>query len=149
MAALAQSLANSKPSASVAAPVVLIGRLLFALIFLMAGATHFLSQTIAFAASQGVPLASALVPLAGVIALLGGLSILLGYRAKIGGWLIVLFLLGVTPLHKFWGISDPMMQQIQMTMFMKNLAMLGGALLITQLGTGPWSLDARSPRVQS
>jgi putative oxidoreductase len=150
MAAVAQPLANSKASVSVAAaPVVLAGRFLFALIFLMAGATHFLSQTIAFAASQGVPLASVLVPLAGVIALLGGLSILLGYQARIGGWLIVLFLLGVTPLHKFWGISDPMMQQMQMAMFMKNLAMLGGALLITQFGAGPWSLDARSPRVQS
>jgi putative oxidoreductase len=82
------------------------------------------------------------VPLSGVIALLGGLSILLGYRAKVGAWLIVLFLIGVTPLHKFWGISNPMMQQLQAAMFMKNLAMLGGALLITQFGSGPWSLDS-------
>ncbi len=143
MATLAQPLATSKTSTSIAAPVVLAGRLLFALIFLMAGATHFLSQTIAFAASQGVPLASIVVPFSGVIALLGGLSILLGYQAKLGGWLIALFLVGVTPMHKFWGISDPMMQQMQMAMFMKNLAMLGGALLITQFGAGPWSLDNR------
>jgi len=46
-------------------------------------------------------------------------------------------------MHKFWGIPDPMMQQMQMVMFMKNLTMLGGALLITQFGSGPWSLDAR------
>jgi putative oxidoreductase len=46
-------------------------------------------------------------------------------------------------MHKFWGITDPMMQQMQMVMFMKNLAMLGSALLITQFGSGPWSLDAR------
>ena len=38
---------------------------------------------------------------------------------------------------------DPMMHQLQMTMFMKNMAMLGGALLITQFGSGPWSLDSR------
>jgi len=144
MATLAQPLAASKASTSIAAPVVLIGRLLFALIFLMAGANHFSSQTIGFAASQGVPLASIVVPLSGVIAVLGGLSILLGYRAKLGAWLVVLFLVGVTPMHKFWGISDPMMQQMQMVMFMKNLSMLGGALLISQLGAGPWSLDARS-----
>ena len=74
--------------------------------------------------------------------LLGGLSILLGYRAKLGAWLIAIFLIGVTPMHKFWGIADPMMQQMQMVMFMKNLAMLGGALLITQFGSGPWSVDA-------
>lgn len=36
-----------------------------------------------------------------------------------------------------------MMQQMQMAMFMKNLAMLGGALLITQFGSGPFSIDSR------
>jgi putative oxidoreductase len=89
-------------------------------------------------------MASIAVPVSGLIALLGGLSILLGYRAKIGAWLLVLFLVGVTPmLHKFWGISDPMVAQMQMVNFMKNVSMLGGALLITQFGSGPWSLDAR------
>jgi putative oxidoreductase len=89
-------------------------------------------------------MASIAVPVSGLIALLGGLSILLGYRAKIGAWLLVLFLVGVTPmLHKFWGISDPMVAQMQMVNFMKNVSMLGGALLITQFGSGPWSLDTR------
>ena len=60
------------------------GRFLFALIFLMAGANHFNKQTIGYAASQGVPLASIAVPLSGVLAIAGGLSILLGYRAKLG-----------------------------------------------------------------
>ena len=61
----------------------------------------------------------------------------------LGAWLIVIFLIGVTPMHKFWGVSDPMMQQMQMVMFMKNLTMLGGALLTSQFGSGPASLDAR------
>ena len=129
---------------SASGPVVFLGRLFFVLIFLMSGFTHFSKGVIGFAASQGVPLAAVLVPLSGLIALLGGLSILLGYRARIGAWLIVLFLIGVTPMHKFWGIADPMMQQTQMVMFMKNIAMLGGALLITQFGSGPWSLDSRN-----
>jgi putative oxidoreductase len=124
-------------------PIVLLGRLLFTLIFILAGLNHFASQSIAYAASQGVPLAKIVVPLSGTIAIVGGLSILLGYRAKLGAWLIVLFLLGVTPLHNFWAVPDPMMHQIQMAMFMKNLAMLGGALLISQFGAGPWSLDNR------
>jgi putative oxidoreductase len=46
-------------------------------------------------------------------------------------------------MHKFWIVTDPMMQLMQMIMFMKNLAMLGGALLISQFGAGPWSLDSR------
>src|SRR5450631_1200809 len=132
------------PASPIAGPLVLLGRLLFALIFLMAGPNHFSGQTIAYAASQGVPMASIAVPLSGVLALVGGLSILLGYRARIGAWLIVLFLIAVTPMHNFWAVADPMMRQMQMAMFMKNIAMLGGALLISQLGAGPWSLDNRS-----
>jgi putative oxidoreductase len=129
---------------TVAGPIVLLGRLLFALIFVMAGPNHFASQTIGYAASQGVPLASIVVPFSGVLAIVGGLSILLGYHARIGAWLIALFLVGVTPMmHKFWTVSDPMMYQMQMIMFMKNMSMLGGALLISQFGSGPLSLDAR------
>jgi putative oxidoreductase len=127
--------------------VVVLGRFFYVLIFLMAGSNHFSRQTIAYAASQGVPLASIAVPLSGVLAIAGGLSILLGYRAKLGAWLIVLFLIPVTlMLHKFWAVQDPMMAQIQMILFMKNVAMLGGALLISQFGAGPFSLDARRSR---
>ncbi len=126
------------------APIALLGRFLFSLIFVMSGPMHFTHQTIAFAASQGVPLASIAVPFSGVLALAGGLSILLGYRAKIGAWLLVLFLAGVTPmLHNFWAVSDPLMHQMQFVMFMKNLSMMGGALFFAAAGTGPWSLDAR------
>jgi putative oxidoreductase len=127
--------------------VVVLGRLFFALIFVLSASHHFTKQVVAYAAAQGVPLASLGVPLTGIIALVGGLSILVGYRAKIGAWLIVLFLILVTPLmHKFWGVSDPMVAQMQMVMFMKNLSMLGGALLISQFGAGPFSLDARRSR---
>lgn len=143
MATIAQPLVAPK-SVPIAGPVVLVGRFFFALIFVMAGLNHFSTQTIAFAASQGVPAATILVPLSGAMAVLGGLSILIGYRAKLGAWLLALFLVGVTPLHKFWGITDPMMQQLQMALFMKNISMLGGALLVTQFGAGPWSLDSRS-----
>ncbi len=127
--------------------VVVWGRFLFALIFLMAGANHFNKQTIGYAASHGVPLAAIAVPLSGVLAIAGGLSILLGYRAKLGAWLIVLFLVPVSlMMHKFWTVTDPMMAQIQMILFMKNVSMLGGAVLISHFGAGPFSLDARRAR---
>src|SRR5215510_13044894 len=64
--------------------IVLLGRLFFAAIFLMAGPGHFGKQAIGYAASQGVPLAWIAVPVSGLLAIAGGLSILLGYRAKIG-----------------------------------------------------------------
>jgi putative oxidoreductase len=47
-------------------------------------------------------------------------------------------------MHAFWNVPDPMMRQIQMAFFMKNLAMLGGALLVAYWGAGPVSLDERA-----
>ena len=127
------------------ASLVLAGRLFFSAIFLMSGLTHFTSKGITYAAAAGVPFASIAVPASGVLALAGSLSILLGYRARIGAWLLVLFLLPVTfMMHNFWAVKDPMMAQMQMAMFMKNISMVGGALLISQFGTGPWSLDAKN-----
>lgn len=146
MASAASSISSRSltQAPAVSGPIVLLGRVFFALIFLLSGPNHFASQTIAYAASQGVPMASIAVPFAGVLALVGGLSIAIGYRARIGAWLIALFLVCVTPLmHKFWTVSDPMMHMMQFIMFMKNLSMLGAALLISQLGAGPWSLDNR------
>jgi putative oxidoreductase len=126
---------------------MLAGRFLFVLIFLLTAPNHFSKQAIAYAASQGVPLASVAVPLSGILALAGGLGVLLGYRARIGAWLIALFLVPVTlMMHKFWALHDPMMAQMQMIMFMKNVSILGGALLISQFGAGPLSLDARRSR---
>jgi putative oxidoreductase len=85
-----------------------------------------------------------LVPLAGILAFVGGLSILLGYHARIGAWILVLFLVPVSlMMHNFWAVTDPMMAQMQRAMFLKNLSMLGGALLIAHFGAGPLSLDAR------
>src|SRR5260370_40174888 len=108
--------------------VVVLGRFFFALIFLVAAPNHFTKQTIAFSASQGLPLASIAVPLSGVVAIAGGLSILLGYRAKLGALLIVLFLIPVTlMLHKFCTVTDPMMAQIEMIRFMQTVSMLGAA----------------------
>ena len=126
---------------------VLIGRILYSAIFLMSLFTHFSPASIGYARQAGIPMPGLLVPLSGVLAGLGGLSIMLGYRAKIGAWLIVLFLVPVTlALHNFWTVTDPMMAQMQFAMFMKNVSMLGGALLVTYFGAGPLSLDARPTR---
>lgn len=125
--------------------IPLTGRILFSLIFLMSPLWHFSEQTIAFAASKGVPWASFLVPTVGIMAFLGALSIILGYKAKIGSWLIIAFLIPVTfMMHNFWTITDPMMQQLQKAMFMKNFALTGAALLISYFGSGHFSLDNKN-----
>lgn len=125
--------------------LVPLGRAAFVAIFLMGAPGHFTQPYAAFAAQQGVPLAQLLVPFSGLLMLAGGLSVLLGYRAKIGAWLLVAFLVPVTlTMHNFWAVTDPMMAQMQQAMFMKNLSILGGALLIAHFGAGPLSLDARA-----
>lgn len=122
--------------------IVLIGRILFSIIFITSAFGHFSEQSIEFSASKGVPAAALLVPLSGIIELAGALSIILGYKAKYGAWLIVLFMLPVTFIfHNFWTITDPMAQQMDMAMFMKNISMTGGALVIAYFGSGPLSLD--------
>jgi putative oxidoreductase len=123
--------------------LVPIGRLLFAAIFLKSFPMHMTSQAVAYAQSQGVPAANLLVPASGVLALLGGLSVALGFRARVGAFLLVLFLVPVTfMMHRYWTIDDPQQHMIQQVMFMKNLAMLGGALFMTHIGAGPLSIDA-------
>src|SRR5437879_2516267 len=123
---------------------VLAGRILFSLSFVMSGFGHFSSQEIAFAAAQGVPLASVVVPLSGILALVGGLSIAFGYKAKWGTALIVLFLVPVTVvMHNFWSVNDPLVAQDQMAHFMKNVSLIGSAFFIFYFGSGPFSLDAR------
>jgi putative oxidoreductase len=123
----------------------LVGRILYSLIFIFAAFGHFKPDTIAFAAAQGVPLAKLAVPASGILSLAGGLSIALGYRTKLGAWALVLFLVPVTlMLHNFWTVTDPMTRQMQMAMFMKNVALLGGALLLAVHGAGAYSLDALS-----
>ena len=127
--------------------VVPVGRALFSAIFIMASFGHFSAKTIGYAASAGVPLASLAVPFSGIMSLVGGISILLGYRTRIGALLIAAFLVPVTlMMHKFWGISDPMMAQMQQIMFMKNVGLLGGALLLAWFGAGPVSFDAKKGR---
>ena len=122
--------------------IILLGRILFSAIFILAVPGHFSEQAIQYAHNHGVPAAHLLVPLAGILALLGGLSVLLGYRAKQGAWLLVLFLVCVTfSLHRYWTFNDPIERDFQQLMFMKNLSLLGAALLLTHFGSGPFSVD--------
>jgi putative oxidoreductase len=124
---------------------ILVGRILFSLIFIFAAFGHFKQEEIAYAVAAGVPLAKLAVPASGLLSLVGGLSVALGYRAKLGGWALVVFLVPVTlMMHNFWTVTDPMMRQMQLVMFLKNVGLIGGALIIAVHGAGAYSLDARS-----
>ncbi len=127
--------------------LVLLGRILYAAVFLLSVPGHFTQSTIQYAANQGVPMAWVSVPLAGIISLLGAVCILVGYKAKEGAMLIVIFLAPVTLLnHNFWNIADPAAAAFQQVDFMKNLSLLGAAFLIAYFGSGPMSLEGRTQR---
>ena len=126
-------------------PLALTGRILFSLLFIAAAPGHFKSETIAYAAGSGVPLAELLVPASGILALLAGLSLAFGWHARWGAAGMVAFLVPVTlMMHRFWAVSDPMQAQIQQVMFMKNVSLLGAALYFVYAGAGALSLDARA-----
>ena len=121
--------------------LVLLGRILYSALFIKAAPAHFSAASIAYAASQGTPVAFIAVPVSGLLALLGGLSIALGFKAKWGAWLLVLFLVPVSLIaHRFWGLADAQAAMMQQTQFMKNMSMLGAALLIAHFGSGPLSV---------
>jgi len=123
--------------------LALVGRQLFSMIFILASAGHFTPGAIALAAEHGVPMAGLLVPLSGVIALTGSLSVLFGFRARIGGALLVVFLVPVTfTMHNFWAAADDAAFRLQLLLFLRNIALLGCALLVTRVGAGSLSLDA-------
>jgi len=123
------------------------GRILFSLIFLLSGISHFSQVTINYAMSQQIPAAAFLVPLTGIMVMVGGLSVALGYRARWGALLIILFLVPVTlVMHNFWDFTDPSLRQMQFVNFMKNVSLLGGAILIAFFGSGPMSLDRANQR---
>ena len=144
---------NDRPASprriSTDAVVSLLGRVLFGGFFLYNGVNHFVNlETMAgYAASKGVPSPSLAIALSGVLLLLGGLSILLGFWTRLGAWLLVLFLVPTSLLiHNFWALPDPQAASIEMTQFMKNLALIGASLMIATVPSWPLSLDSRIKR---
>jgi putative oxidoreductase len=121
---------------------LLLGRILFSLIFLLSAFGHFGAESISYAAAKGVPAANILVPITGLMEIFGALTIIAGYKAKWGAWTLVAFLVPVTfIMHNFWTITDPMAKQMDMIAFMKNISMTGGALIIAYFGSGELSVE--------
>jgi putative oxidoreductase len=114
--------------------VFLIGRILFALLFIVSGLTvHLIGrrQGVEYARMYNVPLPELGVPLTGVMAVAGGVMVALGLWGDLGALLIAAFLLLITPLmHAFWKEQDAQQKQMQMANFNKNLALLGAALAL-------------------
>ncbi|MCK4930962.1 MAG: DoxX family protein [Candidatus Aminicenantes bacterium] len=119
--------------------IQLLARFFIAFIFLMSGLGKImnLSGTQQYMAQYGMPLTYVFLIGAICAELLGGLSVLTGYKAKWGAFVLFLFLIPTTLIFHT-EFSD----QTQVIMFMKNLAIIGGLLLLVSHGAGKISLDA-------
>jgi len=120
--------------------VFLIGRVLYGGFFVISGARHFinLKSMSAYASSRGVPVPQAAVLGSGLIAVLGGLSIMLGVLPTVGIILLVMFLIPVSLMvHNYWADTDPAARQANQIHFMKNVGLLGGALMLSAI-PAPW-----------
>lgn len=123
----------------------LAGRALLALIFIVSGfgkITGF-SATAGFMASKGMPIAEVL--LVGTIAVefLGGLMLLVGWKARWAALAIFLFIIPATLIfHSPAGLTGQEAQD-QIINVMKNLAIMGGLLMVFAFGPGAWSLDRK------
>jgi uncharacterized membrane protein YphA (DoxX/SURF4 family) len=120
--------------------VLIIGRVLFSLIFVASGVAHLtkLEAMTGYAQYKKVPAAKLSVIVTGLILIIGGLYVALGIYADLGGLLLAIFLiLSAFKMHNFWTITDEQAKQAEMTSFMKNIALAGAALIIFVLvGTG-------------
>ena len=120
--------------------VLIIGRILFALIFINSGLMHFTksSAMVGYAQYKKVPAAKIAVPLTGLMILLGGLYVALGIYADLGALLIAIFtLVSAFMMHNFWTIDDATAKQTETISFFKNLALAGASLIIFVLvGSG-------------
>jgi uncharacterized membrane protein YphA (DoxX/SURF4 family) len=114
--------------------VFLIGRILFGVLFVFSGLmAHLIGWRLGvqYARMYNVPLAELGVPLTGVMAVAGGVMVILGAWGDLGALLLAAFLLLITPLmHAFWKEETDQQKQMQMANFNKNLALVGGALVI-------------------
>ena len=120
------------------AAIALAGRCLFTLIFFASGITHF--TDIAGYVSlmhESIPFRPFWVIISAFVEVAGAVLILFDRSARMGGWLIFVFLLPVTlTVHGYEMLyaETEQMRAVQLSFFLKGLAMMGGALLITQLG---------------
>ena len=116
--------------------LLLIGRILYGGFFFLNGINHFaMGQAMTgYAQSKGVPAPALSVYGSGILLLLGGLSVLIGYQVQLGLWLLVIFLIPVSlVMHNFWALKDPQQKMAEQVNFMKNMALLGAALMLLAL----------------
>jgi putative oxidoreductase len=126
-------------------PLVVVGRVLLALMFIFAGFDKLtnIAGTAGYIASGGLPAASALAVVVGLLELVGGLFLAIGFQARWAALALGVFtVLASVLFHKFWAVPADQ-AFVQQLLFMKNMSVAGGMFVVAALGAGPASVDNR------
>jgi len=115
------------------------GRVLLATMFFMAGLTKITGYagTQGYMEAMGVP--GMLLPLVIILEVLGGLTIMLGFKPRLVAFALAGFSI-ISPVFFHADFSD----QMQMTMFMKNISIAGAFLILVAQGPGAYALDNKA-----
>lgn len=126
-------------------PLALFGRLLLAVLFVPAGLMKIggFAGTVGYIASKGLPLPEVAAAAAIAVEVGVGLALLVGWQTRWAALVLALFTLVASFIfHNFWAVpADQMMAQQQF--FFKNMAVVGGLLLLCANGAGSLSVDGR------
>ena len=128
----------------------LVGRLAIALLFVPAGWGKIMgfSGTVGYIASGGLPFPTLAALLAIVLEVGGGLALVVGLRTRWVALALALFTLVATVVfHAFWA-APAAQAHVQQLMFYKNIAVVGGLLILAAVGPGAWSLEGRKAAAQ-
>lgn len=123
----------------------LVGRVLLALIFILAGINKItgFGGTVGYIEAYGLPMAQVAAIVAIIVELGGGIMIAVGWKARwAAAALFVFVLIASVVFHAFWAVEADQVQ-LQNIMFMKNIAIMGGLLYIMVHGSGPISVDKK------
>jgi putative oxidoreductase len=123
--------------------LALLGRALLSVLFIVSGLGKVagFAGTAGYIGSQGLPMPQVLAALAIAVELGGGLLLLIGWKARWIAWVIAAFTVVITPIfHNFWSVpaAEAMNQQVN---FLKNIAIVGGLLMVVAMGPGRYSVD--------
>ena len=129
---------QESPTSTVKNASELTGRILLSVLFLLSGLGKIgaYAATAAYMSSVGVP--GVLLPVVIATEVLGAIAIILGWQTRVTALLLAGYAL-LTALVFHANFAD----QIEMIMFLKNVSIAGGFLLLVANGAGPLSLDRR------
>lgn len=124
----------------------LVGRVLLAFMFVYSGFGKIggFEGTAANIASKNLPLPAIATTIAIVVEFVGGLMVVVGWKTRWAALAVAVFTFFASIFfHNFWAMPDAAAARTNMIMFMKNIAVIGGLLLLYAFGPGRYSLDRR------